>query len=565
MEGEDQEGAVGGDQALTSFNISEAELIGLQQSGGLGSLAGQDSAEHLSQGDLEALASIQDELDRMSSGQSNIISEEIVMGAGGSGLGTSLQGDQVLVQAPAFDQNGLELSTLGVAEPQLVSPTPGLRHTVRVVKRPASGSQGGGVKVRGVEASSLGTGGQFRIVNTSQAFSIGGQQVRLVNAGTNLKTIAPSETSSSMGNISIVNQDGSFTTLPIGTPMGGPGIRIVSGGATQGVARPGLRAQPIQPHPGSLGQPLRILPSQMSGNFKILNRDGSLSEISSSFIRPKSDLNPIPSVASSPKKKNVTYSNIAIKSPQKVITLKPPEGGPGQVIRTADGRLISLQGAAKKVVLPVASSSGTTMLPLQQTFSPTKIVIKDSQGNNVQTVAAGQTRGVGQLLRLEQAAASEKVQYVRVVNSAGKSQTMPIRALGAEVGIQGVTVRPAGQVEIRTSAAATAAAVSSLSNLPDAIRQEELMQEAAKAVKEKPRAATASMEPHGVRPRWMAAIAMYKLTNFSSRKPCNCTKSQCLKLYCDCFANGKKGRVGKSGLKLIIQVNSATTATARAA
>ena len=30
-------------------------------------------------------------------------------------------------------------------------------------------------------------------------------------------------------------------------------------------------------------------------------------------------------------------------------------------------------------------------------------------------------------------------------------------------------------------------------------------------------------EPSGVRPR----------------KPCNCTKSQCLKLYCDCFANGE--------------------------
>lgn len=23
------------------------------------------------------------------------------------------------------------------------------------------------------------------------------------------------------------------------------------------------------------------------------------------------------------------------------------------------------------------------------------------------------------------------------------------------------------------------------------------------------------------------------------RKPCNCTKSMCLKLYCDCFANGE--------------------------
>ena len=42
-------------------------------------------------------------------------------------------------------------------------------------------------------------------------------------------------------------------------------------------------------------------------------------------------------------------------------------------------------------------------------------------------------------------------------------------------------------------------------------------------VKEKPRVVT-NIEPQGVRPR----------------KPCNCTKSQCLKLYCDCFANGKQ-------------------------
>ena len=40
--------------------------------------------------------------------------------------------------------------------------------------------------------------------------------------------------------------------------------------------------------------------------------------------------------------------------------------------------------------------------------------------------------------------------------------------------------------------------------------------------KEKSRG-TPNLEPQGVRPR----------------KPCNCTKSQCLKLYCDCFANGK--------------------------
>lgn len=35
--------------------------------------------------------------------------------------------------------------------------------------------------------------------------------------------------------------------------------------------------------------------------------------------------------------------------------------------------------------------------------------------------------------------------------------------------------------------------------------------------------AAANLESNGIRPR----------------KPCNCTKSQCLKLYCDCFANGE--------------------------
>ena len=28
-------------------------------------------------------------------------------------------------------------------------------------------------------------------------------------------------------------------------------------------------------------------------------------------------------------------------------------------------------------------------------------------------------------------------------------------------------------------------------------------------------------------------------TEEARRKPCNCTRSQCLKLYCDCFANGE--------------------------
>ncbi|KAK7507737.1 hypothetical protein BaRGS_00000702 [Batillaria attramentaria] len=35
------------------------------------------------------------------------------------------------------------------------------------------------------------------------------------------------------------------------------------------------------------------------------------------------------------------------------------------------------------------------------------------------------------------------------------------------------------------------------------------------------------------------AHTMLEATGARPRKPCNCTKSQCLKLYCDCFANGE--------------------------
>ena len=36
-----------------------------------------------------------------------------------------------------------------------------------------------------------------------------------------------------------------------------------------------------------------------------------------------------------------------------------------------------------------------------------------------------------------------------------------------------------------------------------------------------------------------AAADMFESTGVKPRKPCNCTKSQCLKLYCECFANGE--------------------------
>ena len=384
------------------FNISESDLINLQHGGVLVAGSGQDSASHhLSQGDLDALASIQEELDRMNSGHQNNFVEEIVdaqicEGNGNlSGLAVAALGEQsnLVVQEPgeqvlvqqgfdSFGQDQLgDISADIQTDSELLGNTSNLvvtslsnikfseKPTVRVVKRPATTNLGQVFnKVRIGDTSQ-----QVRIVNSQQLgnFTIGGQQVRLVNAaGNNLKTIVPSEpnyitsvqqppNTNTMSNISIVNQDGSFTTLPVGQQ----GIKITNTGQLVQNNKVKLVKQPQQQ--------IRILPNQTQQSFKILNADGSLSDISSSFIRPQSDLKPIPSALSSPKKK-ITYSSLSVKSPQKVISLKPEQG---QIIRTTDGRLISLTGAAKKVVLP-SSASGQTFLQ-----SPSKIVIRDSQGN----------------------------------------------------------------------------------------------------------------------------------------------------------------------------------------
>ena len=235
-----------------------------------------------------------------------------------------------------------------------------------------------------------------------------------------MNTIVPSEGPGLGGNtISIVNRDGSFTSLPVSS---GPGVKI----ATQQMLQTGAVKIATKP------QQIRILPHQPQ-TFKILNSDGSLSDISSSIIRPASDLKTLSSVAdSSPKKKGGTFS---LKSPQKMQLLKPEAG---QLLKTSDGRI--LMGPTKKVIIPGSGAS----------ISPTKIVFRDPSGKTVNgsvvmrsdgpggnnivikhpeagTEAARTGPGGGQLIRLTpevvsslaQGAGDAKVQFVRVVAGAG--------------------------------------------------------------------------------------------------------------------------------------------------
>ena len=362
------------------FSLSDSELINLQNGGG------EAAADHLSQGDLEALASIQEELDRMNTGGQNNFVEGIV-DAHLSGSSQSEDLGMDMIGGESISQPDLlQSSSSGLVVSSMNKPT------VRVVKRPGSTMGPMFSKVRIAES-----GPQLRIVSSQP---VSGHQVKLINAGGNLKTIVPSETSGQSNTISIVNRDGSLTTLPVAQQ----GIKI--GSSTQLLQGPNSTAVKISKQP----QQIRILPNQPQ-TFKILNADGSFSDISSSIIRPKSDIKAIPSLESSPRKKLSSLSSVSLKSPQKVV-IKPEAG---QIIRTSDGRLISLQAPAKKVILP---GSGALT-------SPAKVRGVQEEAGPVAPSLTG-----GQVFRLTPdsgLAPSDKVQLVRVVSSANR-QTLTIKS-----------------------------------------------------------------------------------------------------------------------------------------
>ena len=297
--------------------------------------------------------------------------------------------------------------------------------TVRVVKRPSTSSIGPFYsKVRIGE-----TGQQFRIVggqSVGNIVNIGGQPIKIVTAGAgtgagagvtgNLKTIVPNESAAGFigSQANTISVGGASYS---GLPGAQHGIKI----ANSSQMLPNAAGVKIANKPA---QQIRILPNQPQ-TFKILNSDGSFSDISSSFIRPKSDIKTLSSVDSSPKKKGATYT---LKSPQKV------QGGSGPILKTSDGRIISLASGGKKVLVP-GTAAGS---------SPTKIVFRDADGKTingsrlVSGVAAPlpQSGSGPQLIRLTPevatslasgAAGDNKVQFVRVVGAGAGVHTLQIK------------------------------------------------------------------------------------------------------------------------------------------
>ena len=160
--------------------------------------------------------------------------------------------------------------------------------TVRVVKRPSTSSIGPFYsKVRIGE-----TGQQFRIVggqSVGNIVNIGGQPIKIVTAGAgagagvtgNLKTIVPNESAAGF-----IGSQANTISVGGASYSGLPGVQHGIKIANSSQMLPNAAGVKIANKPA---QQIRILPNQPQ-TFKILNSDGSFSDISSSFIRPKSDI-----------------------------------------------------------------------------------------------------------------------------------------------------------------------------------------------------------------------------------------------------------------------------------
>ncbi|KAF5287497.1 hypothetical protein FQA39_LY04125 [Lamprigera yunnana] len=221
---------------------------------------------------------------------------------------------------------------------------------------------------------------------------------------------------------------------------------------------------------------------------------------------------------------------------------------------------------AKALKLLPQSKTHTKILPAPQTTSATKvgqrIILKQANSNSslmspgqIIQVAGNQPLLTGQLHQIN--IPGKGVQYIKIVtptstqnsSSSPTSDTKPIlQSSESKVPILTTvtTTRPANSPILLTETTApkplkpiaTGRAANILPTTGQLVMlpASYLQQQVATAkiaiparptvTKPDPGTTTASdinLESNGMRPR----------------KPCNCTKSQCLKLYCDCFANGE--------------------------
>ncbi|XP_015180563.1 PREDICTED: protein lin-54 homolog isoform X3 [Polistes dominula] len=252
-------------------------------------------------------------------------------------------------------------------------------------------------------------------------------------------------------------------------------------------------------------------------------------------------------------------------SPQKVIirqsSLKPGTVlGSGQVIRIpANQNIVSGSNQVHQIQMPgrqvqyvrlvSTPSSGTTNVVTVGKSKPqttlqtvgvsqklggqqqiVKVVPLNTGNQSLRTVAPKTTiTGSGQRLLIPAAATvgNQSKNAVAIPASALSQLASGQAVLSANANVSNIVVLPAqyiqqqhtddGKIKSQQSTPNLLGNTQNLQNIPNNLTAVTISDGKSS------QRSYSNVEPNGIRPR----------------KPCNCTKSQCLKLYCDCFANGE--------------------------
>ncbi|XP_046820019.1 protein lin-54 homolog isoform X3 [Vespa crabro] len=212
-------------------------------------------------------------------------------------------------------------------------------------------------------------------------------------------------------------------------------------------------------------------------------------------------------------------------SPQKVIirqsSLKPGTVlGSGQVIRIP----------ANQNIVTGSSQVHQIQMPGRQVQYVRLVVPLNTSNQSLRTVAPKTTlTGSGQRLLIPAAATvgSQSKNAVAIPASALSQLASGQAVLSANSNVSNIVVLPAQYIQQQHT---DDGKIKSQQSTPNLLGNTQSLQSPTSnltsgSISESKvsQRSYANVEPNGIRPR----------------KPCNCTKSQCLKLYCDCFANGE--------------------------
>uniref|UniRef100_A0A8D8SV38 Protein lin-54 homolog n=1 Tax=Cacopsylla melanoneura TaxID=428564 RepID=A0A8D8SV38_9HEMI len=250
--------------------------------------------------------------------------------------------------------------------------------------------------------------------------------------------------------------------------------------------------------------------------------------------------------------KNIIINKAIVTSPKKVTTIKSP------------AKILPAPGPPQSAVIRTANLIPQRILVKQNTLKPNT--------GQVIRIPASQMSALG--LQQIQLPGSQKVQYVRIVQTSASGNIKTVSSAppttvylsSNTVTTPGITIKPEKLISSGSIAAGSSSSVvSSADSFVQTVKLKPLASAAAVAdpssstpltslttstpaseqqgdpvgdfddssvrseeistsvLESKMSAGARTLEPNGIRPR----------------KPCNCTKSMCLKLYCDCFANGE--------------------------